>query len=65
MPCSANARLANAPAYVERIGIYRDLNAAVLRLSPTELARMLVDELTQACAIRIEGGDLVPAAAAG
>jgi len=31
----------------------------VLRLSPVELARMLVDELTRAGAITIEGGELV------
>jgi len=57
--------VADLPAYVQRVGIFRDLNAAVLRLSPTELARRLVDELTRAGAIRIEGTDLVPAAAAG
>ena len=54
---------ADLPAYVARVGIFRDLNAAVLRLSPTDLARMVIDELTRAGAIRIEGGDLVPAAA--
>ena len=57
--------VADLPAYVQRVGIFRDLNAAVLRLSPTELARRLVDELTRAGAIKIEGTDLVPAAAAG
>ena len=56
-------KAADLPAYVARVGIFRDLNAAVLRLSPTDLARMVIDELTRAGAIRIEGGDLVPAAA--
>ena len=54
-------RIADLPAYVERVGIYRDLNAAVLRMTPSALAAMLVDELVRAGAVRIEGGDLIPA----
>jgi hypothetical protein len=27
-------RIAELPAYVERIGVYRDINAAVLRMAP-------------------------------
>lgn len=46
------------PAYLDRTGLYRDLNAAVLRLPPEELARLLVDELVRAGAVRIEEGRL-------
>ena len=53
--------VADLPAYVERVGIFRDFNRAILRLAPTELARLLVDELTRAGAARCEQGDLVPA----
>ena len=51
--------IAALPAYVERIGIYRDVNAAVLRMTPTALATMLVDELVRAGAARAEGGTLL------
>jgi len=54
-------RLAELPSYVERVGIYRDLNAAVLRMTPQALADMLVTELVRAGAVRIEGGAVVPA----
>lgn len=53
--------LAALPAYVETIGIYRDINAAVLKLSPDELARMLVRELELAGALRRAGDNLVTA----
>jgi len=56
-----SVRLAELPAYVGRIGIYRDLNAAVLRLTPPALADMLVTELVRAGAVRIEGDVVVPA----
>ncbi|MEP7061210.1 MAG: MBL fold metallo-hydrolase [Betaproteobacteria bacterium] len=48
-------------AYVDTIGIYRDLNATVLKLSAAELAHMLVRELELAGALRRDDGDLVPA----
>ena len=51
--------VADLPAYVERIGIYRDINALVLRMAPRDLAAMLVDELTRAGVVRVEDGDLV------
>lgn len=50
--------VAELPAYVERVGIYRDLNAAVLRLPPADLADLLVGELVRAGAVRIEAGRL-------
>lgn len=50
--------LAGLPDYVARVGIYRDLNAAVLRLEPATLAEMLVDELCRAGAARVEAGYL-------
>jgi glyoxylase-like metal-dependent hydrolase (beta-lactamase superfamily II) len=49
------------PAYVESTGIYRDLNAAVLQLSASDLALMLVRELELVGAVRRADGDLVPA----
>ena len=52
--------LAELPAYVERVGIYRDINQAVLRLAPADLAAMLASELQKAGAARVEDGCLVP-----
>ena len=53
--------LSDMPAYVERIGIYRDFNARFFRLSPSELANRLVAELEKVHAARREDGWLVPA----
>ena len=53
--------LAGMPAYVERVGIYRDFNARFFRLSPSELAERLVAELEKVHAARREDGWLVPA----
>jgi glyoxylase-like metal-dependent hydrolase (beta-lactamase superfamily II) len=53
--------VADLPAYVERVGFYRDINAAILKLSPSALAQLLCDELVRAGAVRIESGHLVPA----
>lgn len=53
--------LRELPAYLERVGLFRDLNAAVLRLAPQVLADLLVGELTRAGAVRIDGGRLVAA----
>ncbi|MCL4761283.1 MAG: MBL fold metallo-hydrolase [Burkholderiales bacterium] len=52
------------PAYVERVGMYREFNARFFRLSPAELAGFLVDELARAGAVRVEDGRLLPAAPA-
>ena len=51
--------LAELPAYVMRVGILRDINAAVLRLSPEALAAMLVEELVRAGAIHVHGDCLL------
>jgi glyoxylase-like metal-dependent hydrolase (beta-lactamase superfamily II) len=51
--------LAELPAYVMRVGILRDINAAVLHLTPDALAAMLVEELVRAGAIRVHGGFLL------
>ena len=51
------------PAYVERVGIYRDFNALFFRLPPARLALLLIGELEKAGAARRDGGWLVPAAA--
>jgi len=53
--------LADLPAYVERVAIYRDLNAACLRLAAGELAELLVRELVRGGAVRIVDGQLLPA----
>jgi glyoxylase-like metal-dependent hydrolase (beta-lactamase superfamily II) len=50
--------VADLPAYVERVGIYRDLNAAVLQMAPAKLAELLVSELERSGAVRVEGGRL-------
>lgn len=54
--------LATLPDYVERVGIYRDVNAAILKLSPSDLALMLVRELARAGALSRIGDDIVAAA---
>ncbi|HEY5364939.1 MAG TPA: MBL fold metallo-hydrolase, partial [Casimicrobiaceae bacterium] len=51
--------LAALPAYVETVGIYRDVNAAVLKLSPVDLALMLVHDLMRAGAVRRDGEFIV------
>ena len=51
--------IADLPSYVDRVGIYRDMNAAVLRMTPGALAALLVTELERAQAVRIEEGCLV------
>jgi len=53
--------LADLPAYVERVGMFRDLNAACLGLAPDELAQLLVRELVRAGAAAVQDGFLVPA----
>ncbi len=54
--------LAELPAYVERVGIYREFNAIFFRVPPARLAELLVGELVKAGAARIASGDLVPVA---
>ena len=53
--------LADLPAYVERVGMFRDVNAACLRLAPDQLAALLVRELERAGAVSIQEGFLIPA----
>ena len=53
--------LADLPAYVERVGFFRDVNAACLQLPPKELADLLVRELVRAGAVKRDGADLLPA----
>lgn len=52
-------RIDALPDYVARVGIYRDLNAAVLRMTPQALADMLAGELVRARALEREGDYLV------
>jgi len=52
--------LSDLPAYVSRIGLFRDINACCLQLSPVGLAEMLVRELERAGAVKQEDGWLRP-----
>ena len=52
--------IADIPAHLDRIGIYRDFNARFLRLSAAHLAAWLVAELEKVGAVRREGGDVLP-----
>lgn len=51
--------LDDLPAYVERVGLYRDFNAMFLRMTPEALARSLIGDLQRAGAVRTEEGFLV------
>jgi glyoxylase-like metal-dependent hydrolase (beta-lactamase superfamily II) len=53
--------LAELPAYVDRVGVYREFNARFFRLAPAALAQWLVDELQRVGAARCEDAWLVPA----
>jgi glyoxylase-like metal-dependent hydrolase (beta-lactamase superfamily II) len=53
--------LADLPAYVERVDLYRELNALCFGLPPARLAELLVAELEKAGVVRRDGGSLVPA----
>src|SRR5690606_11001249 len=52
------------PAYVERVGIYRDFNERFFHWSAEELARLLVAELRRAGAVRRDAERLLPMTAA-
>ena len=54
-------RVADLPAYVDRVPIYRDFNACFFKLAPTDLAAALVSELERVGAIRRSGDSLRPA----
>jgi len=53
--------VADIPALVERVGIYRDFNTRFFRMTAAHLAAWLVAELEKVGAIRREAGDVVPA----
>ena len=53
--------LADMPAYLDRIGIYRDFNRQYFRLPPSELAALLIGELEKAGAVKREDGYLAAA----
>lgn len=53
--------LSGMPAYVDRVGIYRDFNARFFRLPPSALAEGLVADLEKARAARRDDGWLIPA----
>jgi hypothetical protein len=48
------------PAYVERVGIYRDFNALFFKRPAAAFADLLIGELERAGAARREGDWLVP-----
>ena len=52
--------LADLPAYVDQVEIYRDINASCLGLSPLALAEMLVNDLEKVGAVRRQDGYLLP-----
>ena len=56
-------RLATAelPAYIDRIEVYREFNQLFFRIPPTALAKLLLEDLERAGAVRQESGWLRPA----
>ena len=53
--------LADMPAYIGRVGLYRDFNAQFFRWPPEKLATLLVDALEEAGAAKRDDGWLIPA----
>jgi glyoxylase-like metal-dependent hydrolase (beta-lactamase superfamily II) len=53
--------LADLPAYVDRVGLYREFNACFFRLTAARLAEFLIGELEKSGAARRVDGWLVPA----
>lgn len=53
--------LAEMPAYLDRVGLYRDFNRQFFRIAPSALAELLIGELTRSGVVRCEDGWLVPA----
>jgi hypothetical protein len=53
--------LTELPEHFADVGIYRDLNAAVFRMPPADMAALIVGDLERAGAIRRDGGFLVTA----
>jgi glyoxylase-like metal-dependent hydrolase (beta-lactamase superfamily II) len=54
-------KLADMPAYLERVGIYRHFNTLFFRLPASDLAGLLIGELERVGAARREAGWLLPA----
>jgi hypothetical protein len=53
--------LVGVPAYLDRVGIYREFNALFFRLTPFRLAELLIGDLVKAGAVRISAaGNVVP-----
>ena len=55
--------LADLPAYVERVSLYREFNAMFFRMAPADFAEMLAGELEKSGAARRIDGWLAPARA--
>jgi glyoxylase-like metal-dependent hydrolase (beta-lactamase superfamily II) len=52
--------LADMPAYVERVGLYREFNAVFFRMPPPQFAELLIGELEKSGAARRSDGWLMP-----
>jgi hypothetical protein len=52
---------AELPAYIDRVGIYREFNQRFFRLPAAALAKLLLEELERSGAVRRENGWLRPA----
>jgi glyoxylase-like metal-dependent hydrolase (beta-lactamase superfamily II) len=52
---------AELPAYIDRVGIYREFNQRFFRLPAASLAKLLLEELERSGAVRRENGWLRPA----
>ena len=52
--------LVGIPAYLDRVGIYREFNALFFQLTPFRLAELLIGDLVKAGAVRIAAGIVVP-----
>ena len=55
--------VADMPAYMERVGIYREFNALFFRMPPADLAALMIRELERSGAAKVSDGWLEPAGA--
>ena len=52
--------IADVPVYLDRVGLYRDINAKFFKLAPDDYAAMIVGELERVGAVRRESGRILP-----
>jgi hypothetical protein len=53
--------LADLPAYLDKVGLYRDFNAVYFGLPPAQFAALIVAELERSGAVKRIDGWLAPA----